>query len=615
MTRRHRASRRETTATQQRAPLAALTAALLAVTLAGSTARAAPPTRRVLPPSAASVVRRAFAEPPAGLRFDGADIAPEEARVRLCRGAAPCTTVRLSDPTTPCEGAVAGPWCVRFADDALLTAPEQAALLAGLAAQAPAELWRPAGDATGDRGAPAGPDSQTTGQPTAHEPLARGPGHRPAWAAWLLALALVLAPLLAGKLAGRGLSRALPRRAALRRLLALSTLPAGAALTLAAVHLDARVPLYDGLLTALLFGLALASAAWRPSPRRPPRAALAVAAIAMALALGLVELVARRLPAVAPLPPAGDATLIFDAYDFEGACKALYPDAFPEIGPLLHRGEGDGEPRVLHLGDSMVTSASIGDALPFPDLLEQLDPARHHIGGGVPGTSTDLQLAVARAWLDRASFSQVVLHLFSGNDIVELDRAYTCTDAGPVLDAAAKLRFASPRWAYPLRLIVVRTPAPYPLRVLATVSVAAAQLVSGFAALTHSLDEPMGLATEGQLGTDAQWRRFDQLLRAFADELAARHVPLTVTVLPHRAFLEAADPASVPTFEAHNRMVAIARGLGLTTLDAGELFAEAVRHNGVKRYFADTTDYDVHFSAEGHRLYARWLFERLPRPD
>lgn len=622
MTRRQPAFAGENAALRHRAPLTAfvaLAAALLAATLAGSPAWAAPPIRRVLPPSAASALQHAFAEPPAGLRFDGADIAAEEARVRLCRGAAPCTTVRLSDPSAPCEGTTAGPWCVQFADDSLLTAPEQAELLARLADQAPAKLWQRADDASGDRGADSNPDSQAGGlaggQSPAREPLPSRPGHRAAWVAWLLAFALVVLPLLAGKLAGRALIRALPDRGVTRRALALATLPVGFALTLAAVHIDARVPLYDGLLTALLFGLALVGASWRPSRRKAPRAALVVAAAVMALGLGVVELVARRLPPVAPLASASDATLIFDAYDFEGACKALYPDTFPEIGPLLHRHEDDGKPRVLHLGDSMVTSASIGDALPFPDLLEQLDSTHHHIGGGVPGTSTDLQLAVARAWLDRASFSQVVLHLFSGNDIVELDRAYTCSDAGPVLDEAAHLRFAEPRWAYPLRLIVVRTPAPYPLRVLGTVSVAAAQLVSGFSALTHSLDEPMGLETEGQLGTEAQWRRFDFVLRAFADELAARHIPLIVAVIPHRAFLEAADPASVPTFEAHNRMVAIARGLGLTTLDAGKLFAEAVRRDGSKRYFADTTDYDVHFSAEGHALYARWLLERLRPPD
>jgi hypothetical protein len=596
-------------------PFAAAAVALLAGVAPAAPASAAEAKgRRVLPPSASAVVQRAFAEPPAGLRFDGADIAPEEARVRLCRSTSPCATVRLDDPSAACDGATAGPWCVHFEGDAPLTAPEQAEILARLTARSPATIWQNADDATGDRGAATRPDSKAVGHTPAREPLPTGPAHRADWVAWLLALALVLVPLAAGGLAGRGLVRVWPDRVAARRLLALASLPAGFALVVAAVHIDARVPLYDGLLTALLVTLALVSASWRRVPRKAPRAALFVAAALMALGLGAVEFVARRLPPAPPLAAAGDATLIFDAYDFEGACKALYPDAFPEIGPLLHRSEADGKPRVLHLGDSMVTSASIGDALPFPALLEQLDPARHHIGGGVPGTSTDLQLAVARAWLDRASFSQVVLHLFSGNDIVELDRAYTCTDAGPVLDEAARLRFAEPRWAYPLGLIVVRTPPPYPLRVLGTVSVAAAQLVSGFGALTHSLDEPMGLATEGQLGTDAQWRRFDQLLRAFADELAARGVPLTVTVLPHRAFLEAADPASVPTFEAHNRMVAVARGLGLRTLDAGEPFAEAVRRDGSQRTFADTTDYDVHFSAEGHRLFAAWLAERLAAP-
>jgi hypothetical protein len=604
-------------ALQQSLALVAAVAAL-GLGVASPAARATEAARRVLPPGAAAVVKAAFSELPDGLRFDGAELSPELAKARVCRQDGQCATLTLSDPGRGCDTAAAGPWCVTL-EGAALTEAEAAAIRARLAGVASGAVWQNASDdrrGGAEGGAGTGQDAGAAAGPTATRealPSQGGPGST-AWA-WLTALAVLLVPWLLGRfVVGRLLLRGPPRgkRAPVAlRLVPLLALVAGAGAVLWGVRFEPRLPLYDGLLAALLFATGLAGASSHHSPRRTPRGAMALMAGLLVLGLGAVEWVARRLPPPPPVPPAAEMTLSFDAFALEGACKSLYPDQFPEMGFLLHRSEADGRPRVLHLGDSMVTSASIGDALPAPDLLEELDKARHHIGAGVSGTSTDFQLALARSWLERASFSLVVLHLFSGNDIVELDRPYLCADAGPLLDAAGQTRFERPTWRYPLAMLAERTPAPYPLRVLATVSVAAAHLVSGFSVLTHRIDSKLGLETEGQLGTDAEWARFGALLRALSEELARRGVPLVVTVLPHRAFLEAEDPAAVPTFEAHNRMVAMARALGLETLDAGELFAEARREHPEVRYFADTTDYDVHFSPAGHGLYARWLLGRL----
>jgi hypothetical protein len=111
------------------------------------------------------------------------------------------------------------------------------------------------------------------------------------------------------------------------------------------------------------------------------------------------------------------------------------------------------------------------------------------------------------------------------------------------------------------------------------------------------------------------------ILGAMRDELARWKVPFLLVVLPFRQTLERAygvEPSGIDAWNgleegraAHQRVVEIARGLGIDVLDAWDLFHAAIGRDGVEKFFARDYRGDAHFSSTGHRMLADWLLPQL----
>ncbi|MEO8603637.1 MAG: hypothetical protein ABI629_13775 [bacterium] len=149
---------------------------------------------------------------------------------------------------------------------------------------------------------------------------------------------------------------------------------------------------------------------------------------------------------------------------------------------------------------------------------------------------------------------------------------------------------------------------PYPLRVATAWSAAARHAATAFSRLVLYLAPGGSEAHQAGDASPLGWTHFAQIVEKMRDTLAARGIPFVVTLLPNRQALERPD-GDLPGAQAGRRIAAITAQLGIPTLDAWNLFADAVRRDGTGRYFLGAQD--VHFSADGHRLVADWLAPQL----
>jgi hypothetical protein len=95
------------------------------------------------------------------------------------------------------------------------------------------------------------------------------------------------------------------------------------------------------------------------------------------------------------------------------------------------------------------------------------------------------------------------------------------------------------------------------------------------------------IRSEGE-ATESDWEHFTQILAKLRDDLP-RDVELVVDLLPSRQALEAADLTASPPYRAGQRAAMIATGLGIRTVDAWDVLANAVQRDGSRRYFATST--------------------------
>lgn len=203
---------------------------------------------------------------------------------------------------------------------------------------------------------------------------APGPREEPHHAghAGALAALTVIAPMLIGLGIGRVARSLLGPRPAVVARVALTIVPViAAALSLPAF---ARAGSWDVLAAGLLVGGSALAGSSRSRARDLARR-LALAVVATALALGAVELVARRLPAPRAVFPSPDAArLLFDETPGIEACAPFYPASTP--GPLLDRTRAirAGLPTVIHLGDSMVEGVGVAPEQTFVARLGALRP-------------------------------------------------------------------------------------------------------------------------------------------------------------------------------------------------------------------------------------------------
>ena len=569
---------------------------------------------RVIVPEAAKTVSRAFERMRPTLELRGANIDRDHVIATLCGagGAAPCITLRLGDPDVGCAGDVAGPWCLTFLDGA--PRPEIASVVReALATNDGAPVWtklvalQPP-DRPEDR-APGAPSSATP-------PIA---GLPPALAARFTGV-LVIPPLAGAMAAGLARKR-------LRRWMRGATpvfvtaLAAPVLATLAA--LAAPVGLWDALLGALSMGAAFLFVGHAAMAQRGVRLTLiASCVVSAALAEGAVRVLLPKPPAVSPaadqrfflrprLRDRGRATFAPN-FGKEFVCAVVYDDwGFPEHDPqtLVPR-EFVAPPgharRVLHIGDSMIWGAGVQPTDTFPARLGALEPESLHVNAGVPAIGPDGYLALARRWLPVLRPELVVVSLFAGNDLIELDSPYPCCEWGPLLaydGPAPSLRCPTARGlesrSLALEWLRSTSPPPYLLRTTAAVSAFSAYATAAF--LQPERHAPT-------IGEDVTLAHLGSIVAALRDESRTQGAELAVVVLPLRASLASPSPRATVGFQTGASMVDIARRQHVLVLDAWDLLEAESRARGVDPLFADA----VHFSRAGHEIVAAWLHRNLP---
>lgn len=429
--------------------------------------------------------------------------------------------------------------------------------------------------------------------------------------AWLLAASLLVLPAILGI----GFARLLRRRLwGDRRRRAALVVASVSSFGLACL-VSTRWPapsFYDLLSSALLFSIAALASGL---PRKQKRLRLVPVAISVSLVVlplvGLEIFLRSRGPSPFPvLPSPRDARFLFEANEREPACRALFPDArtagwFPRFGRQTDVARVSGMRRVVHLGDSMVEGSDVSGESTFVAALGRLSPGVEHLNLGISGTGTDAHFLVARSWLSRLSPDEIVLHVFPGNDVDEMDRPYACAEAGPLLgegEGPLGPRFQAPVWSFPLVSLLHQGPAPFPMRVAGHSMETFRRLVYGFEVAIRKKQAP-------EL-PDAAWRRFEASLKGISQAAQAAGARLTVSALPVRQVLERAPSHT----DAHNneRVLEILRGLGIPALDAREPFVEKMARDPSARFF-QTAPNNPHFNEAGHELYASWLAERLSR--
>jgi lysophospholipase L1-like esterase len=550
---------------------------------AGAAGRSVAP-ERVLSPVSAARLEAAFAGQV--LRLRDAKVEAKRVRATVCRGQGACEDVVLSDGRGPCQGVAAGPFCATAAVPPGTVIGDLARILQTLS---DGEVWR-APDAGTKKVTLSGTRVQSA----------------------LIALAALVVALAGGAVLGT--------LAAWRRTrfgpgpwLALALAPVVAAVTFGYLWLEA------GIWDVIGVGAAVGCAAVAAAHMRlwPARRKGWVFAIAATITAGIgVEAGLRNFgPPLTPLAaPSGlllaervrrlGHTRYLQADWDDVACRDLQPNAHP--GALADRSivPAAVQHRVLHLGDSMVYGLGVARSETFVAQMAAAEPGVAHYNAGVPGTSADLQYAVARAWLPRLHPKLVLHHVFLGNDLDELDRPYPCT-RGPALawhDGVPQLQPVAvadaPARESRLQWWVSRSPPPYVLRELATVSHVAALSLRPFlwlAAPTAAGDETTA------------WNRLMAVIEAERRWVEAGGARFVVVLQPvRRALLDAQAGQAAAAVHRRAALQRLAQ-MGVEFVDPWPAFAEAVRRDGEGPWFNHDAPDDPHLSPRGHALLARLL--------
>jgi lysophospholipase L1-like esterase len=463
-------------------------------------------------------------------------------------------------------------------------------------------------------------------QAAAPPPGFRGPSGTDA-DAMLLGALLVILPLLLGWTMGWALRPLIQALSGWKRSVA-AVLPAIVPLTIAMPAAGA-IPTIGSWDVVMVFfwvslGVLLSSL---HCPGVSSRAALVVIPL---LTLGALEFLCRvALPATRPYPPAHEARLVVSFSSRDPPCEAIFPAT---TGFLEARSDGltDRDRMVVHVGDSMVWGNGVERDEAFPAQLARLQPEVAHVNSGSPAAGPDADLIIARHWVEHARVALVAVYFFMGNDVQDINRAYTCCGLGPLLDwegAEPRPRCDHLEWTFPPGVLLSGSPPPYPLRVSAGWSSFAAHATSSFDNVNSwILSEKLFNANFGdwdELPMEQRFARGERIFRALRDDLAGAKVPFLLVVLPFRQTLELAyglEPSGIDVWNGlehgragHQRVVEIARGLGIDVLDAWELFHGAIGREGVEKWFAQDYPGDGHFSPAGHVLLANWLLPQLER--
>jgi hypothetical protein len=108
---------------------------------------------------------------------------------------------------------------------------------------------------------------------------------------------------------------------------------------------------------------------------------------------------------------------------------------------------------------------------------------------------------------------------------------------------------------------------------------------------------------------EGQWLMFETIMHSMHDELAQRHVPLVVSVLPLSSALEKTAPRATESYRVRARILEILERHKIETLDPWDYLESLVKKEGHDAVFLPQGD--IHFSSNGHKYYADWLIQKL----
>lgn len=415
----------------------------------------------------------------------------------------------------------------------------------------------------------------------------------------LLGLATLAVPVAIGLALGVLVRRLVPARL---RPWVRSVGAAGLALAPLLLASTLAVGVYDALLAAAACSGAMLAASLRDL-RAPPWRGVAIALATSGLGVLAVEAVARHLggrtSAIAP----SELHLRFEKRATDFACMALQSQ-----GPA---GGADAAAArtIVHLGDSMVAAYDVLPDQRFAALVQRARPGERHLVEGHPGVGPDVYFHLVATRIAELRPAAVYLYVFLGNDFFDMDRPHACCGDGHVLDYAggrATLACASPRSVGGFVDELRAAPAPYALRVLAHVSVAANVLASRFDAATHLAGAWTYHAWEP---TPQEVEHVSLALRAIHEHLRSRGIDLTLVLLPPRWPLETHERGD-PFARARAAVADDAARDGVRVLDAWSLFQEAIDRDPSGAWFQSDPS-NPHFGVEGHAAFAAWLLERM----
>ena len=319
--------------------------------------------------------------------------------------------------------------------------------------------------------------------------------------------------------------------------------------------------------------------------------------VALALAAGLEA----GLPgAMVPPTPAVAATL--------QALFLLPLDGHVTLRGILRRAGSTGEleeavatagvapHRVLHVGDSMLTASLDG-----PTFLELADAAPGpvaHVNAAGAGVGPDVYYQAVRQWLPRLHPDLVMVWIYAGNDLIEIDRPYELCNDGPLLDYAANpprvrcehaVRGPPPTSPRPPSL------APFPLRAATGYSLLARHLCAWF-------DGSGGAAATPERDLSLKEEHLQRIVTALRDLVLSSGARAILVVLPSTGqVLGNASPAEL---DVDRRTVQALSRVGQPWLDPLAALQEGLARLGPDGLYQPDR---VHFTGAGHQVVAAWL--------
>ena len=560
---------------------------------------------RVLPPNVGPRLEAALDAADGPTRLKGAAIQRDRVGGTVCLASAAtvCARFRLTDPLPACADTLAGPWCLSWPEGA--AAQLKTAVAGRLAKGFAATTWQ----------APAA--ARDVSRPiTATEADVECP--RPPAKTGVSGLAVLLGLFFAAWVLARLVVALLARRIRPRWLVA----GLMAVLVVEPVHANLSW-LLVGVWDATLVGLLLAAGALFGGLQATGRLrwrGLLLATMA-ALVAGVVAEGGARLAGLGPaqgVGASGGLLLSEEVRDRalaqyghgtdlwqERACQLLF-DADLQQARFTAAAAEATDGNVLHLGDSMTWGLGVPAEDRFTAILN-VGIGPRHVNAAMPATGPDFHVAMAERLLARRTPRLLVLHLFAGNDLEELDRPYGCCAGGSLYSSGAgalQLRCPEADWRAGergrLAWLGAHSPAPLLLRATAGWSAVAAAGQRAFLTLSHRLG---GSANGGETA----WRRLYALLDHLAEDMRARQVPVLLVVHPARADLVAGKGERDNRRVFGDRLLARAGALGWAAFDLQPTLETLLQEGGVAQWFLDQGPDDPHYTVAAHKRVAAAL--------